>query len=203
MARRTSWRYLSGYSEAKRQMKRGSSTPRKTVQGGGFSIFYHWHYVLLAIALICLILTVVYVSFLTNPLATGIVLGGIFAPLTLWLVASRFYRERQKKQKLIRTEEERKSKKSRLMNKYGDEELVTQIMEQHAWTGQTAGMLKDSLGPPEAVDVVALKTKKKEIWKYFHKGGNRYGARITLDNDVVVKMDVKDEHIGDITYTEI
>ena len=52
-------------------------------------------------------------------------------------------------------------------------------------------MLIDSLGQPQDIDTKVLKTKKKEIWKYNHNGGNRFGLRITLDNDIVVGWDQK------------
>ncbi len=78
-----------------------------------------------------------------------------------------------------------------LMLKYQNSELVEKLMERSFFEGQTGEQLIDSLGSPEEVDVKNLKTKKKEIWKYNHKAGNRYGLRITLDNDVVVKIDQK------------
>jgi hypothetical protein len=89
----------------------------------------------------------------------------------------------------------RQERRQELMSKYQDEEVVERIMTRRVWTGQTAEMLMDALGPLEAVDVKLLKTKKKEIWKYAHQGGKRYGIRITLDNDNVVKADVKDEYV--------
>ncbi len=86
-----------------------------------------------------------------------------------------------------------KEKKRRLSltEKYNDEKVVNRIMNQMMWVGQTDGQLLDSLGAPEDVDQKVLKTKKKEVWKYGHKGGNRYKYRITLDNDEVVGWDEK------------
>jgi hypothetical protein len=34
-----------------------------------------------------------------------------------------------------------------------------------------------------------LKTKRKAVWKYAHRGGNRYGLRITVENNAVVGWD--------------
>ena len=59
--------------------------------------------------------------------------------------------------------EENRRRRQELMSKYQDEEVVERIMTRRVWTGQTAEMLMDALGPPEAVDVKLLKTKKKEI----------------------------------------
>lgn len=84
-----------------------------------------------------------------------------------------------------------KKRRDALMYKYGDKELVDALMSKSFWQGQTAGQLTDSLGEPHDIDQKVLKTKKKEIWKYDHQGGNRYGLRITLDNDEVVGWDQK------------
>ena len=85
----------------------------------------------------------------------------------------------------------KKEREDYLREKYGDEELVSKIMRKVVWQGQTDEQLADSLGDPEDIDQKVLKTKKKEIWKYYHQSGNRYGLRITLDNDVVIGWDEK------------
>ena len=87
--------------------------------------------------------------------------------------------------------EQAKKRREELMNKYQDEELVDSLIKQTFWQGQTADQLIDSLGNPHDIDQKILKTKKKEVWKYNHQGGNRYGLRITLDNDLVVGWDQK------------
>ena len=86
---------------------------------------------------------------------------------------------------------QKKQRRDSLMAKYQDENLVKALMSRSFWPGQTAEQLVDSLGRPHSVDQKALKTKKKEVWKYNHQGGNRYGLRITLDNDQVVGWDQK------------
>ncbi|CAM2008813.1 hypothetical protein [Acanthopleuribacter pedis] len=89
------------------------------------------------------------------------------------------------------TSEARKRKYRDLMEKYGDSDLVDLIMEGSFWLGQTAEQLFDSLGSPVDIDQKILKTKKKEVWKYQHQGSNRYGLRVTLDDDIVVGWDQK------------
>ncbi|AWK83236.1 hypothetical protein BST98_07060 [Photobacterium damselae] len=86
-----------------------------------------------------------------------------------------------------------KTKKRReyLIDKYKDLSLVEDLMNQYFWVGQTAEQLIDSLGHPVDIEQKILKTKKKEVWKYSHQGGNRYSLRITLDNDHVVGWDQK------------
>lgn len=80
---------------------------------------------------------------------------------------------------------------SHLVRKYGDEELATKIINRTLWQGQTAEQVLDSLGKPKDIDQKVLKTKTKEIWKYFPSGRRRYGLRITLDNGEVVGWDQK------------
>ena len=87
--------------------------------------------------------------------------------------------------------EKTKKRRAALMLKYKDKEIVESLMNQSFWQGQTADQLIDSLGSPEHIDQKILKTKKKEVWKYNHQGANRYGLRITLDNDSVVGWDQK------------
>lgn len=84
-----------------------------------------------------------------------------------------------------------KKRRDALMEKYQNQELVSDLMNQSFWQGQTSEELVDSLGKPHDIDQKILKTKKKEVWKYNHQGGNRYGLRITLDNDHVVGWDQK------------
>lgn len=78
-----------------------------------------------------------------------------------------------------------------LREKYNDEDIVQNIFKGHIWQGQTDEQIIDSIGDPIEVDNKVLKTKKKEIWKYGHKGGNRFDLRITLENDIVVGWDKK------------
>jgi hypothetical protein len=80
---------------------------------------------------------------------------------------------------------------ARLREKYQDEEVVQRIFAGFFWQGQTAEQLRDALGDPVEIDSKLLKTKKKEIWKYGHRGGARYDLRITLDDDLVVGWDQK------------
>jgi hypothetical protein len=80
---------------------------------------------------------------------------------------------------------------SRLFKKYQNEDLVNKIMKRTLWQGQTAEQVIDALGKPKDIDQKVLKTKTKEVWKYFPSGRRRYGLRITLDNGNVVGWDEK------------
>jgi hypothetical protein len=96
--------------------------------------------------------------------------------------------EKTRQAELIRQKEIRRAE---LLKKHGDEKLVEAIINRSYWQGQTAEQLRDSLGHPSDIDEKILKTKKKEVWKYHHMGGNRFGLRITLENNEVVGWDEK------------
>jgi hypothetical protein len=85
----------------------------------------------------------------------------------------------------------KKRKLEYLTGKYRDETIVAKIYHHRFWEGQTAEQLLDSLGKPHAMDDKLLKTRKREVWKYNRTGVNRYGLRITLDNDIVTTWDHK------------
>lgn len=78
-----------------------------------------------------------------------------------------------------------------LRDKYQDEDVVQKILARMIWIGQTSEQLTDSLGYPAATDQKLLKTKTRDIWKYRHQGANRYGLRITVENDEVTGWDSK------------
>ena len=84
-----------------------------------------------------------------------------------------------------------KKRREYLLRKYGDAEVVAKILNGYFWQGQTANQLLDSLGRPLDIDKKVFKTKRKEVWKYNSRGRNRYGLRITLENDIVVGWDNK------------
>jgi hypothetical protein len=86
---------------------------------------------------------------------------------------------------------QRKARIEYLCGKYPDETVVQKILQGQHWTGQTRDQLIDSRGEPDGKDYKMLKTIKREVWKYDRRGKNRYGLRITLDNDIVVGWDDK------------
>ena len=108
---------------------------------------------------------------------------GFIVPTIIICVGAALYIYIQNKNKVER--------KASLLKKYGDEDLVIKLIEGHIWQDQTAEQVIDSIGKPIDIDQKVLKTKKKEIWKYGHQGGNRYTLRVTLDNDLVVGWDQK------------
>lgn len=96
---------------------------------------------------------------------------------------------------------QKKLKRDRLMDKYGDEALVDKLMHGMFWQGQPKGQLLDSLGKPLDIDQKVFKTKTKEIWKYNETGKNRYALKITLENGEVVGWDIKQGQQLDVLET--
>ena len=90
-----------------------------------------------------------------------------------------------------RRAEETQRRKEEIYQKYGRTEIADKIINATIWVGETKEQLEDSLGKPIDVDEVVLKTKRKEVWKYCPKGTNRFGLRITMENDVAVGWDEK------------
>lgn len=80
---------------------------------------------------------------------------------------------------------------SYLRDKYQDEEVVQKIFQGYFWQGQSEEQLRDSLGPPPDIDHKVLKTKTRNVWKYHHQGGNRFGLRITVEDGYVTGWDKK------------
>jgi len=85
----------------------------------------------------------------------------------------------------------KKKKIAYLIAKYGNAEIAANIYNHQFWHGQTSEQLLDSLGNPHGIDKKLLRTMKREVWKYNPRGVNRYGLRITLDNDAVSGWDHK------------
>jgi len=110
--------------------------------------------------------------------ATGIIIPLLILATIISLYFWRRHSQRQKRLSFLRA-------------KYHDEELVQKIDQGYFWESQTQEQLLDSLGQPIDIDQKLLKTKTKEVWKYYHRGANRYGLRITLENGIVVEWDKK------------
>lgn len=108
--------------------------------------------------------------------------GGVAATLiVLTIIAAIVWAKHNQRQKRL----------AYLREKYPDEEIVQAVINGYFWQGQTTEQLQDSLGPPVDVDHKLLKTKSKDIWKYHHRGANRYALRITIENGIVVGWDKK------------
>jgi hypothetical protein len=85
-------------------------------------------------------------------------------------------------------EEERQAAHRRrvdsLVQRFGADNAA-RIMRNEIWLGASADMIRESLGNPADKEQKVLKTKTKEVWKYYPTGTNRYKLRVTLENDIV------------------
>lgn len=124
-------------------------------------------------------------EFTSNPLwiVPGLAIAGIIALIVYTLVESR----RDYKRDRLAAE----AKAKYLWAKYPNEETFWRIAKKEVWVGETEEQLQDSLGHPEDVDQKVLKTKKREVWKYYRVGANRFRFRITLENGIVVGWEHK------------
>lgn len=100
-------------------------------------------------------------------------------------------KSRKAKEEAARVEATHEQRVAYLLEKYGDESIVSSILSGDIWQGQTADQVRDTLGEPIDTDSDVLKTKVKEVWKYRQFGVNRYGLRVKLENDLVVGWEEK------------
>ncbi len=70
-------------------------------------------------------------------------------------------------------------------------EFVSKIIGRILWQGQTDEQVIYIPGEPKDIDQKVLKTKTKEVWKYFPSGRRRYGLRVKQVNGEVVGWDEK------------
>lgn len=98
------------------------------------------------------------------------------------------YADKKRQEDSLKEMEERHA---HILAKYRDPKIAEMITKQMVWQGQTVEQLQDSLGKPADVDQKVLKTKTREIWKYHQTSSNRFGLRITVENNVVVGWDKK------------
>lgn len=77
-----------------------------------------------------------------------------------------------------------------LRSKY-PEQVAQRMLNERLWQGQTAVELADSLGGPQVIDRKMLATRRREIWKYYPQGANRYRLRVTLDDGIVTGWESK------------
>lgn len=105
--------------------------------------------------------------------------------------ASRLELVRQEEANRVELQKQLEARHAALTTKYSDKKIVDDIMRGAYWQGQTAEQLLDSLGQPADIDEKVLKTRKREIWKYHQLSANRFGLRITVENDVVAGWDEK------------
>jgi hypothetical protein len=79
-----------------------------------------------------------------------------------------------------------KRRRARLLDRYGNLQIVEDIMAKKVWQGMTKEQLLESWGQPADQGQKVMKTKTTTTYKYNQTGRNRFRSRVTLENDVVV-----------------
>ncbi|MDB4945096.1 MAG: hypothetical protein JWP97_4630 [Labilithrix sp.] len=83
-------------------------------------------------------------------------------------------------------EEQRKRLRwENLVARFG-QETAGKITSQHLWVGATREMVIEAFGQPQEVSEKVFKSKTKRVLKYYAQGGDRFGLKITFDDDQVV-----------------
>lgn len=77
-------------------------------------------------------------------------------------------------------------RRTRLMKKYQDSELVDRIMNKSIWHGQTSDQLLEAMGTPVSIDRKVIRSRVQEAWKYRQIRKGIYAVRIFVEDDVVV-----------------
>jgi hypothetical protein len=85
----------------------------------------------------------------------------------------------------------KQARRNRLMEKYGDETFVDRIMRKMMWQGMSSDQLRESLGPPVAIDRKVYKSKITETYKYAPSGKKSFHCRVKVENNVVVGWEQK------------
>lgn len=70
-------------------------------------------------------------------------------------------------------------------------DVAGRIERHEVWEGATREMILLSLGDPVDIDEKVMKGKTKHTLKYDQTGKNKFGLRVTLEDDVCVGWDDK------------
>lgn len=85
----------------------------------------------------------------------------------------------------------RKIRRTLLMKRHGDHDMVDTIMAGQIARGMSVEMVIDAWGQPADMDETVMKTKTKRELKYDQKGKNRFGSRVYFENGIVVGWETK------------
>jgi len=109
-----------------------------------------------------------------------LVVGALIAAIAAW----KAYQEKQRRNRLA-------EKRSRLIDRYHDENVVNLIMDSKIWQGMSQEQLIESWGEPAAKDQKIYKTKITETFKYNQTSRTRFGSRVKVENGIVVGWEQK------------
>lgn len=92
--------------------------------------------------------------------------------------------------KAKKIKEYQEQRRQYLIQKYGPE-TAQLLLNQNIWHGATCEMMLDAFGQPADIDTAVMRNKHTSVLKYYPKGYNRYGMRITVENGYVIGWELK------------
>ena len=92
---------------------------------------------------------------------------------------------RDKQERLEQATCKAEARRSELWERYGDDEIVENILGQKIWVGMTEDQLSDSMGTPKDTSTKESTRSKIEVWKYDQTRVNSYALKITLKDGIV------------------
>lgn len=107
----------------------------------------------------------------------------IIAFISVFLIVAAFAMHSHQEAKKA---EEARKRKEYLVGKYGNGDLVEDLINGIIRQGMTEEMVVDSWGPPVDVDERVFKTKTSRTFKYHQTGRNQFASRVKLENGIVV-----------------
>ncbi|MDC3979800.1 hypothetical protein [Polyangium jinanense] len=100
-------------------------------------------------------------------------------------------REQARLQAIAQREAEQKAARLEdLISRFGERD-ATRIIDGTIWQGATREMVIEALGEPLDIDERVTAKQTRHIFKYHQLGKNRYGLRVTLEDDLVVGWETK------------
>lgn len=85
----------------------------------------------------------------------------------------------------------KKQRRETLMAKYGDAEVVENIMQKKIWQGMSHEQLVESWGSPADTAQKVQRNRIIHTCKYGQTGKNRFNSRVTVENGVVTGWEQK------------
>jgi hypothetical protein len=116
--------------------------------------------------------------------AAAVVLVSAFV-LTVIIIA--VIRHAQEQLELSSDRARERARYRELMEKYRDEQTVSDIMAARVWQGMRREQVIDALGQPAATDDGLSRNKVIEVLKYGQGAVNQYRLRITLEDGLVTE----------------
>jgi len=107
-----------------------------------------------------------------------LVVLGAAVVILLFILSSRAKRERLAREREVR--------QNMLLAKYGDTQIVNDILNGSIRQGMTMDMVLEAWGKPAAIDHKVYRTKTKDVLKYGPGPRRSFASRVTVEDGIVV-----------------